>query len=88
MAYLTMGAGDEQQERHHHAELLVDAGHAEWLSPRKEIVRITNQGYDFLNAVEKQAKTKTHFLVDFNKGLDYAEAAHRAIEFGRILLGG
>lgn len=37
--------------RYHHAELLSDAGLAHWKT--ESAVRITNQGYDFLNAVRQ-----------------------------------
>ena len=44
-----MRGGDEEgQRRYHHAELLVDVGHAEWANGSNELVWITNVGYDFL----------------------------------------
>lgn len=75
-------------DRHHHCELLVDAGHAEWVGSKKEIVRITNDGYDFLNAVKAQASAKDKFLEWFNEGLPYAQAALRAVEMVKDLVSG
>jgi len=39
---------NSDNKRYHHAELLVDAGHAAWRSPPTSTVRITFKGYDFL----------------------------------------
>lgn len=81
----------EQMVRHHHVELLVDAGHAEWLSDKRCAARITNAGYDFLNAATnpktgKEAKTK--FVDLFNSGVPYARAAQAAVELAaRVPIG-
>ena len=69
----------------HHAELLVDAGHADWTS--EGVVRITNDGYDFLNAIQAQPKAKVEFKKYFDSGLPYADAAMKAIEFVKGLFG-
>ena len=50
------GMSVDEQRHHHHVELLIDAGHAEWKDP-KGVARITNAGYDFIDAVEKQGKS-------------------------------
>ena len=82
---LTMGADKDGFHRHHHAELLVDAGHAEWTGMDEQIVRITNAGYDFLAAVDKQPKAKGRFLDVFNAGASYMHAALKAIELANSL---
>lgn len=64
-------------KRRHHAKLLVDAGHAVWES--QGIARITSQGYDFLNAIEKQPDAKNKFLDYFNKGIPYANAVAKVL---------
>ena len=38
--------------RRHHADLLRDTGLAKWKCKGDCTIRITNQGYDFLNAIE------------------------------------
>ena len=82
---LTMGADKNEFNRHHHAELLVDAGHADWTSMDQQVVRITNAGYDFLAAVDKQPKAKKRFLDLFNTGASYVQAALKAIELANSL---
>ena len=47
----TLGMSEQRREQYHHAELLSDAGLAMWKSD--SAIRITNQGYDFLNAVNQ-----------------------------------
>ena len=74
----------EYRQYRHHVDLLVDAGHAMWMSERRESARITNAGYDFLNAASnpkngEQARTK--FVDLFNDGATYARAAQAAVEF-------
>lgn len=74
----------EYRQHRHHVDLLVDAGHAMWMSERRESVRITNAGYDFLNAASnpkngEQAKSK--FVDLFNQGVPYARAAQSAVDF-------
>ena len=46
-----LGMSERERKRHHNAELLSDAGLATWKSD--SAVRITNDGYDFLNAVNQ-----------------------------------
>ena len=47
----TLGMGEEEQRRCHHMELLADAGLAEW--DGRKFPRITNAGYDFIEAVTR-----------------------------------
>lgn len=80
---MTLGMGEKEQQRHHHVELLVDAGHADWLSDKQHIARITNAGYDFLNAAtnpKSGESAKTRFVDLFNSGVSYARAAQAAVE--------
>ena len=78
------GVSKESQKQIHHVELLVDAGHAEWRSPKKQIVRITNDGYDFLNAVESGGQFRK-FKELFDKGMPYADAAQKIVELATKL---
>ena len=81
----------EQMVRHHHVELLVDAGHAEWLSDNRSAARITNAGYDFLNAATNPKtgeEAKTKFVDLFNSGVPYARAAQSVVDLVAKLAGG
>jgi len=73
----SMGVDEDTLKRNHHAELLIDAGHAKRESDH--VVRITKQGYDFLNAMESQPDAKSKFFDFFNRDIPYAEAATRVI---------
>lgn len=80
---LEMGMDERERQRHHHVELLVDAGHAQWASNNHKIARITNSGYDFLNAATNPRdgeKATAKFIELFNGGVSYARAAQAAIE--------
>ena len=72
-----LGMDEQTQQRHHHAELLVDAGHAEW---SEGLLRITNDGYDFLNAIDADPKHLEQFHQYFNTGARYADAAMRIVD--------
>lgn len=77
------GHEGEGHRRHHHAELLVDAKHAEWVSDGHTVVRITNAGYDFLNAATNPKtgeEAKTKFVDLFNSGVPYARAAQSVVD--------
>ena len=45
-----LSGSDEANKTHHQVELLVDAGLANWTSDEETEVRITQTGYDFINA--------------------------------------
>lgn len=80
---LEMGMDEREQQRYHHVELLVDAGHAQWASDNHQTARITNAGYDFLNAATNPRdgeKATAKFIELFNGGVSYARAAQAAIE--------
>ena len=68
-----LGMSGEDQARYHHVELLVDAGHAAWLN--QGIARITNDGYDFIQAIDKQQVASDKFL-----GLEFI-FLHPVLEF-------
>ena len=76
------GDDDDARPRHHHVELLVDAGHAQWLDEFQRGARITTAGYDFLNAVDNQPKAKQRFLDAYRAGNPYAEAVLKAMAAG------
>ena len=72
---------DGQWDVYHHVELLVDARHSEWAGTN--IARITNAGYDFLNAATNPKTGKrvwAQFVDLFNKGVPYARAAQAAVD--------
>ena len=59
-----------ERERFHNGELLVDAGLATWTS--ESAMRITNDGYDFLNAFRQDPqkyKAKAEELFSRGKSL-------------------
>ena len=73
-----------ERERRHHIDLLVDAGHAEWSGGERSTARITNAGYDFLNATSNPASGQaatSKFIELFNSGVPYARAAQAVVEF-------
>lgn len=79
----TLIVDEQRQHRRQHVELLVDAGHAEWLGAKQQTARITNAGYDFLNATTNQSsgqKAKAKFIELFNNGVAYVRAAQAAVE--------
>ena len=81
---MMMGMSDREQEHYHHVELLVDAGHAEWTGSERSVARITNAGYDFLNATSNPASGQTatsNFIELFNGGVSYARATQSAMDF-------
>ena len=50
----TFGMSEEEQRRRHHVELPIDAGHAEWVSAERSIVRITNcRGMQYVEAANR-----------------------------------
>ena len=68
----------DEDERVHHMLLLVDAGHASWkgnLHPR-----ITNAGYDFIAAYDRNPQVRQQFLELLEKAMPYAEAAKKVLE--------
>ena len=80
---MRIGMGVPEQQRHHHVALLVDAGHAAWMSGQQSVARITNAGYDFLNAATNPKhgeKAWSRFIDTFNSGVPYARAAQAAVE--------
>jgi len=79
----TLGMSPDERKYYHHVELLVDAGHAVWTSPRADIARITNDGYDFLNATANPntgAQVRARFIQLFNNGLPYVQAVTSAMD--------
>ena len=80
---LEMGMDEREQQRHHHVELLVDAGHAQWASNNHKIARITNAGYDFLNAATNPThgeKAKSRYVDLFDQGVSYVRSAQAAVD--------
>ena len=74
-----MGMGEEELHRYHNVELLIDAGHAKWTGPQKSIVRITNDGYDFVHAFDANRSFRKKYLELFEKGFPYIRAVDKAM---------
>ena len=84
------GYAGPEHRRHHHADLLVDAGHAKWVGDARSVARITNAGYDFLNAASNPKhgeKAKARFVELFNSGVAYARAAQDAVDVVARMVG-
>lgn len=74
----TAGSDKETARRRHHAELLTDEGLALWDSD--PIVRITNRGYDFLNAIDQGPRYRKRFVELIQGGTKIATAVKTVIE--------
>lgn len=85
-ASMTFDMDEDEQRRVHHVELLVDAGHAEWMG--SQVARITNAGYDFLNAVSQDETYRKKFVDYFNRGMPFVEAASKIVDLVGKATGG
>ncbi|MYE13883.1 MAG: hypothetical protein F4X99_19950 [Gammaproteobacteria bacterium] len=75
----------------HHLDLLVDAEHLRWktaLGEPFQVARMTNAGYDFLNAVDQGETHRRRFIELFNAGRPYVEAAKSVVEAVTKITGG
>ena len=79
--------GDEARRRHHHADLLADCGHAEWITLDSggdpSMLRITNAGYDFLQAIQHETdgpKRWNQVLAWVREGVAWSDAAARLVD--------
>ena len=77
-ATVAMGASEDCRRRHHHVEILVDARYAEWAG--EGMARITNAGYDFLNAVSQDDEQKSRFRQLLAQGMSLLEAGSRIVD--------
>ena len=77
MVYRHIGMSEEEQVHAHQIELLSDSGLV--YSRSDAIVRITNTGYDFLNAVENDAQKKQKFMELLGTGTALMEAVNAII---------
>ena len=71
---LTLGMSEEQRVHNHHVELLLDAGLAAEKSA--SMVIITNDGYDFLNALENNLQALPAFVNMIHGGKTLLEAVN------------
>ena len=76
----TLGMSAEKQKQRHHLELLIDAGRAEWTGQQESIARITNAGYDFINAVDQGEEFIRKFLDLIGKGIRVGKAMDTIVE--------
>ena len=76
-AQQTMGMSDDDQSRFHNIEILIDAGHVERVSESR--VRITNDGYDFLNAIGKNISLRAKLDELLQKGKPFVDAVRLII---------
>ena len=74
----------QDPERFHHVEILLDLGYAE--KDGQDMVRITNSGYDFLDAVRKNNNLSEKFHGLLNRGVPFATAAMKIIGLARKLV--
>ena len=72
----TMGMDEKEVQIMHHLEILSDSGHVDW-SSRRQFPRITNAGYDFIEAVDKNPPGMKAFMDNISRGIPYIEAAAR-----------
>ena len=78
---------DADQSERHHLEILADAGLVDWLS--EHMARITNDGYDFLNAVDNPETGKENmakFVDLLGKGTAFINAAKAIV--AAVMAGG
>ena len=64
---VTLGMSEEEQRRKLHIELLADAGLVEWYDTRK-FPRITNAGFDFIEAINKRKGARERFFEVLDTG--------------------
>ena len=70
-----MGMSTEAQAERHHVELLVDAGLAEWTNwDTRGAVRITNAGYNFLDAIKENPNLIDKLKALLQRGMPIATA--------------
>lgn len=73
----TIGMDEGEQERCHHMELLDDAGLADWNG--EQLPRITNAGYDFIEAADKNLKVMDTFKEKLKEGVPLLQAVSSAL---------
>ena len=76
----TMGMSVHAQRRRHQLQLLIDAGHAQWTTSQMSVARITNAGYDFINAVGRRENVRVKFFERLNDGITYLNAVRAAMD--------
>lgn len=72
-----MGMPEEEEVRIHQVELLTDSGLV--YEKSDSYFRITNTGYDFLNAVENNAQKKQRFMELIGTGTALLEAVNAIV---------
>ena len=78
MVVQRFGMSEDERKRIHHIEMLSDASHVDWLSD--SMARITNEGYDFLQAIQQGDTYRTKFIERINKGIEYVRVAAEIIK--------
>ena len=78
MAPLTMGASEERRSRHHYVEILADADCAEWVG--NSVARITNTGYDLLNAIAQDETNSDKLDRWLARGMRLTDAVSRIVD--------
>ena len=74
-----LGMSDGEQQRKHHIELLADAGLVEWFDIKKH-PRITNAGYDFIEAIDKKKGAREKFIEVLDTGAPLLNAVNAIAE--------
>ena len=73
------GLSEEEQEEQHHASLLVDAGLADWTGPGQTILRITNEGHELMEALERGPEWREKLYGLLRGGKILAEAVETVV---------
>ena len=74
------GLSEEKQEERQHARLLVDAGLAEWTSPKEAILRITNDGHTLMEALERGPQWREKLFGLLKGGMMLAQAVETVLK--------
>ena len=70
-----LGMSDDEQKRKLHVELLADAGLVEWFEVSK-FPRITNAGFDFIEAIDKKKGAWEKFVEKLETGAPLLNAVN------------
>ncbi len=70
-----LGMSESERKRKFHIELLTDAGLVEWYDT-KTYPRITNAGFDFIEAIDKKKGAREKFFEVLDKGAPLLNAVN------------
>ena len=73
-----LGMSESERKRKFHVELLTDAGLVEWFDTRK-YPRITNAGFDFIEAIDKKKGAWEKFIETLDTGAPLLNAVSTVV---------